>query len=330
VLQSSARLLRLLSLLQARRYWTGPELAERLEVTERTVRRDVDRLRQLGYPVEASSGVAGGYQLGAGANIPPLLLEDEEALAVAIGLRTAAGGSVAGIGEAAVRALAKLEQVLPVRLRRRVRALHSHIVPLHWASSPVDPDLLARVAAACRDHEELEFSYAGKRGPSARRVEPYGLVHTGYRWYLVAWDVDADAWRTFRVDRVEQPLKMGARYLPRPLPDADLGDYVSRSITTTPYSVQARVLLHAPIQLVSERVSKSAGTLEAVDDEHCVVSFGAHSAESLILWTTLIGFEYEVLDPPELRRHLREMAERLTRAAVRSEARASNGSALSD
>src|ERR1700688_2490239 len=204
MLNTSARLLRLLSLFQARRYWSGAELSERLEVTPRTVRRDVDRLRSLGYPVNSTSGAGGGYQLGAGATLPPLLLDDDEAVAVAVGLRTAASGTVSGIEEASVRALSKLEQVLPSRLSRRVSALHAFIVPLANPGPTVDAATLTAIAAACRDHEELRFGYHSRDGsPSVRAVEPHRLVHTGRRWYLAAWDTDRNYWRTFRVDPIE-------------------------------------------------------------------------------------------------------------------------------
>src|SRR3954470_2906441 len=200
MLETSARLLRLISLLQARRDWTGPELAERLEVGVRTVRRDVDRLRRLGYPVQATPGVAGGYPLGVGASLPPLLLDEEEAVAVAVGLRTAVSGGVAGIEETSVRALAKLEQVLPGRLRRRVGALGAATVPYPATGPTVDPSTLATIAAACRDNERLRLRYRAHDGTASRRLlEPHRLVHTGRRWYLVAYDTDRADWRTFRV-----------------------------------------------------------------------------------------------------------------------------------
>src|SRR5882757_6172216 len=205
MLETSARLLRLLSLLQMHRDWSGPDLAERLGVTTRTIRNDVDRLRNLGYPIHATSGVAGGYRLGAGAELPPLLLDDDEAVAVAVGLRTAAGQGIEGIGETSVRALAKLEQVLPDRLRRRVSALHAFTVPLLRGArgSAVDPGVLTELANACRDSEQLRFSYRDHNGSETRRAaEPHRLVCTEHRWYLVAWDTDRADWRTFRVDRI--------------------------------------------------------------------------------------------------------------------------------
>ena len=225
MLETSARLLRLLSLLQTPREWTGAELGERLGVSPRTVRNDVDKLRELGYPVLATRGAAGGYRLGAGAAMPPLLLDDEEAVAVAVGLRTVATGPIAGIEEASLRALAKLEQVLPSRLRTRVGGLRSIITPVPFASAGpvVDPDVLTAVAAACRARERLRFSYLSHDGSASERdAEPYQLVNWGRRWYLVAFDVGRGDWRTFRVDRITPRTPGGGRFTPRPLPASDL------------------------------------------------------------------------------------------------------------
>ncbi|MET0413924.1 MAG: YafY family protein [Polyangiaceae bacterium] len=316
MLPTSARLLRLLSLLQARRFWSGADLAERLEITDRTLRRDIDRLRSLGYPVHATSGVAGGYQLGAGAALPPLQLEDDEALAVSIALGTAATSSVSGIDEAAVRALAKLEQVLPTRLQKRAHALRSTIVPLTHARAAVDAALLSTVASACRDHVELRFAYADSRGrPSDRRVEPQGLVHTGQRWYLVAWDVGRDDFRTFRVDRISHAPALGARFAPRPPPEGgDLRKYVSRSLSTSVYEAQASVILHAPLEAMAERLSPSAALLERIDAQRCRLQAGAHSLESIAAWILMLGVDFEVEQPPELVKSLRTLSERLARS----------------
>ena len=219
MLETAARLLRLLSLLQSRRDWTGDELASRLGVTTRTIRNDVDRLRGLGYPVDARPGVAGGYRLGAGGSLPPLLLDDDEAVAVAVGLRTAASGSVAGIEEISLRALAKLQQVLPSRLRHRVGAVVAHTLPMPAPGPRVDMDVLTLIAGACRDHERLRFDYRSHSGSGTRRsAEPYRLLNDRRRWYLLAWDVDRDAWRTFRVDRMEPRTPTGTRFTPRELP----------------------------------------------------------------------------------------------------------------
>src|SRR6267154_2610598 len=210
MLETSARLLRLLSLLQARRDWTSAELAIRLGVTARTIRNDIDRLRGLGYPVDARPGVSGGYRLGTGGALPPLLLDDDEAVAVAIGLRTAASGSIAGIEETSVRALAKLQQVLPSRLRRKVSAFQSYAMPTPSHGPQVDPDVLTVIASACRDHERLRFDYTAHSGAASRRsVEPYRLVNDRRRWYLMAWDTDRDDWRTFRADRIEPRTPAG-------------------------------------------------------------------------------------------------------------------------
>ena len=316
MLQTSARLLRLLSLMQARRYWSGAELAERLEVTDRTLRRDVDRLRDLGYPVHSTSGMAGGYRLGAGAALPPLLLEDDEAVAVSVGLRTAAGGTVTGMEEAAVRALAKLEQVLPSRIRRRVRALHSFIVPFANVGPTVDAGMLTTIAGACRDHERLRFAYLGKEGaPTQRDVEPSGLVHTGRRWYLVAWDVGREDWRTFRVDRIQNKVSTGTRFVPRSPPDKDLAAYVARSMSAVPYPVRARVVLFAPAEEVAPRVSPMMGKVEPLDDRTCRLDTGGPSFEALAAWILHIGVDFEVSDPPEFRERLRVLGDRMVRAA---------------
>src|SRR6266536_2500149 len=220
--ETSSRLLELLSLLQGRRDWPGDELASRLEVSGRTVRRDIERLRRLGYPVESLTGPAGGYRLRAGSAMPPLLLDDDEAIAIAVGLRTAAGASVTGIEESAIRALVKLEQVLPAHLRRRVAALGSATVVPPPGGPTVDPQQLTTIAAACRDCECLRFDYASRDGTATRReVEPHALVNRGRRWYLVAWDRQRGVWRTFRVDRLERAEPTGPRFTARSLPAAD-------------------------------------------------------------------------------------------------------------
>src|ERR671914_1812726 len=210
--QTASRLLELLSLLQARRDWPGAELARRLEVSGRTVRRDVERLRELGYPVESLTGPAGGYRLRAGTAMPPLLLDDEEAIAIAVGLRTAARASVTGIEETSIRALVKLEQVLPTHLRRRVAALGAATIAAPAPGPTVDPQHLTTIAAACRDSECLRFEYRSRDGTATRReVEPDSLVNLGRRWYLVCWDRRREGWRTFRVDRLTRPAATGVR-----------------------------------------------------------------------------------------------------------------------
>lgn len=317
MLQTSARLLRLLSLLQTHRDWTGPELADRLEVSPRTVRRDVDRLRGLGYPVDAAPGVAGGYRLGAGAELPPLLLDDDEAVAVAVGLSTAAGGTVAGIEETSVRALLKLEQVLPNHLRRRVNALHAHTVPLLGNPTTVDARALTVIAGACRDHERLRFPYSSRVGAGTRRlVEPHSLVCTGRRWYLLAWDCGREDWRTFRVDRIDSCPTTDRRFDPRPPPDPDVAAYVQRAISQSGYRHVAHVVLHCPVAAVRQWVGPGFGTLTAIDAERCELRAGADRLEQLALWITMLGVEFDVLEPAELRDALRAVAARMERAAV--------------
>src|SRR5690349_17872762 len=251
----TARALRLLTLLQTYKFWSGSELAERLEVSERTLRRDVDRLRELGYPVDATTGIAGGYRLAAGAHLPPLVLDDDEAVAIAVGLRAATTSSVEGMEEISVRAMAKLDQVLPDRLRRRVGAVHANVVPLRWgpSSGPVDPDALATLSIACRDHEQVRFDYERADGDvAARLVEPQQLVSTGRRWYLVAWDVRRDDWRTFRVDRMTSPSLAGVRFAPRELPAEDAAAFIEQSFGAmrASHEVGLEVVVAAPATAV--------------------------------------------------------------------------------
>jgi predicted DNA-binding transcriptional regulator YafY len=316
MLQGSARLLRLLSLFQSRRYWPGAELTETLGVTGRTLRRDVDRLRSLGYPVQASPGAGGGYQLGAGAKLPPLLLDDEEAMAVVVSLRTAAAASsVAGLEEASLRAMTKLEQVLPARLRNAVAALQSSILPIAGGQTAVDLKTLSALAGACRENCALQFEYRA-RGAEAtlRHVEPCRVVHTGRRWYLVAWDRDRIAWRTFRLDRIASTVTSGERCAPREPPDKDLAAWVSRSLAYGPYSHKARVVLHAPIQEAAERIPPTAGLLEVVDDKTCLLTMGANSPGILSVYIAAFGMDFEVIEPEEMLGQIREIAGRLLRA----------------
>src|SRR4051794_27808838 len=316
MLETSSRLLELLSLLQARREWSGPDLADRLEVGVRTVRRDMERLRRLGYPVSATRGVAGGYRLGAGASLPPLLLDEEEAVAVAVGLRTAASVGVAGIEETSIRALAKLEQGLPSRLRRRVNAVGAVTVPYPGSGGPaVDPETLAAIATACRDHERLRFGYRSHEGDSSRRlVEPHRLVHTGRRWYLVAWDVDREDWRTFRVDRIGPRLSRDRPFAPSEPPAADIAAYVSQSVSAARDRYQAQVILRAPLAEVAPRVPHTVGTLEAIDDHSCLLRTGSDWLGGLAVYVADIGVDFEVLEPPEFVEQVRHLAERFGRA----------------
>jgi len=313
MLNTSARLLRLLSLFQAQRYWSGAELSRRLEVTGRTLRRDVDRLRSLGYPVHSTSGVEGGYQLGAGATLPPLLLDDDEAVAAALGLRTSAQGGVTGIEEASVRALLKLEQVLPPRLRQRVTALHGFVVPLERRGGPrVDASLVSLIAAACRDCECLRFKYQDRAGsPSMRAVEPHRLVHTGSRWYLVAWDTAREDWRTFRIDRIDGKPKASLRFKPRKPPEGDFAKFVSKSLSQAPFPIRAKITLYAPLETLAKRIPPSAGVLESIDDKSCLLQTGSYSLEGVVMHLSWLGVDFKVHEPTELIAYIRALASRL-------------------
>lgn len=316
MVQTSARLLKVLSLLQSRRFWAGAELAQELDVTERSVRRDIERLRSLGYPVHATTGVGGGYRLGAGKDLPPLPLEDDEAVAVAIGLRVAASGPVRGLESASLRALSKLEQVLPKRLRRRVNALEAVSVRLKDGAPRLDAEVLATIANACRDSEHVRFDYRGRDGAAtARHVEPYRLVHTAFRWYLLAYDLERGDWRTFRVDRIGPKPKPGSRFSPRRLPSDDVAAWVNQSVASDAYRYRARVVLHAPAQVVSEKLSAMSGRVEPLEGDRCVLHTGGESLEHLAIHLAFVGFEFEVIEPVELREHLHGLAGRLVRGA---------------
>ena len=314
--ETSSRLLNLLSLLQARRDWPGGELAERLEVSGRTIRRDIDRLRALGYPIESLAGPAGCYRLQAGAAMPPLLLDDEEAIAIAVGLRTAAGASVAGIEEASVKALVKLEQVLPSHLRRRVSALGAATATLAPDGPTVDPQALTVIAAACRDLECIRFGYKGRDGTASRReVEPHSLVNLGRRWYLLAWDRKRTDWRNFRVDRINRPAGIGVRFAVREPPAKDAATYVAESISAAPRRYEARVVLAAPADAVRGRAPYSWGTVEPIDETSCEYRTSGDDLHWLAARIGMLDVEFEVLEPPELLERLRDLAQRLERAS---------------
>lgn len=316
MLETSVRLLRLLSLLQARRDWSGADLAARLDVTTRTVRNDIERLRILGYQVHSTTGTAGGYRLGAGTALPPLLLDDDEAVAVAVGLRAAAGGSVTGIEDTSLQALAKLEQTLPARLRGRIDALRSATVSAAKGGPTVDADTLTAIAGASRDNAQLRFDYLDRSGESSlRRVEPHRLVYTGRRWYLLAWDTDRDDWRTFRADRIRPRSPNGPRFTPREPPDGDAAAHVLRGLGLLAWEYRARVRLHAPAEAVTERITPGAGILSVVDEDTCLLQTGGDSLHNLASFLGALDIAFTVLDPPELRAHLTRLAERYTNAA---------------
>lgn len=309
-------MLRLLSLLQTHRFWPGSELAERLEVSERTLRRDIDRLRELGYPVNAAPGVAGGYQLQAGSALPPLLLDDEEAVAIAVGLRTATGGAVEGIEETSLRALTKVVQVMPRRLRRRVEALGSYTVPAAWGGGPtVDAAALTVIAQACRDDERLRFAYTARDGSQTRRlVEPHRIVSLGRRWYLVAWDVERHDWRTFRVDRLGDPESTGARFRQREVPTGDAATFVRTQLASVPTRYRVVLTIYAPSGEV-ERVVRHWGEVEAgTDDDSCRLVMNVDSFEWPAFVLTVVGAEFEVEEPSELADYLRGRGELFVRA----------------
>jgi predicted DNA-binding transcriptional regulator YafY len=316
VSETSGRLLKLLSLLQTPREWPGSELAQRLRVSLRTVRRDIERLRDLGYPVRATMGATGGYRLVAGSAMPPLLVDDEEAVAIAIGLRTAAVHAVEGIEEASLRALAKLEQVLPARLRYRVGALTSATVPLPPGNpATVDPTTLTTLAAAVANRDRLRFGYRGSDGADTqRRVEPHRLVAAGHRWYLIGFDIDRDDWRIFRVDRIRQPQSTGTRNTPRQLPTGDAAAFLTSKLYSLAPTYPAVVTLHVPVEEITGRFGDTLGVLEPIDGHRCRLRSHPDTLQWLAMRLITLGCEFEVHEPAELTRYLRTLTERLARA----------------
>lgn len=313
--ETTGRVLQLLGLLQSRRVWSGDELAARLGVTTRSVRRDIDRLRELGYPVHASTGHGGGYQLGAGATLPPLLLDPDEAVAMAVCLRVAAGGSVAGVGESALRALSKLDQVMPSRLRSQVAAVHDTTVTLAGATdTPVEPEVLMTLARASRDHEHVTAGYTDVRGNvTARRLEPYQLVTTGRRWYLMCFDRDRDDWRSLRLDRMSDVQAVGTTFTPREAPDA--ASYVRRAISSSPYPYVARVRYRAPADVVAQVFPAASVDVEPDGSDACIVTVGADDPQRMVPWLAMPGCDFEVLEPREVVDAVRVVAGRIARAA---------------
>jgi predicted DNA-binding transcriptional regulator YafY len=311
---TSGRMLRLLSLLQTHRYWPGSELAGRLEVSSRTLRRDVDRLRELGYPVDATRGVAGGYQLQAGAAVPPLLLDDDEAVAIAVGLRTAAAGGVAGFEETSVRALAKVIQLLPPRLRKRIDALRAVTAPGVFGGGPaLDATTLTTIAMGCRGEERLRFSYTPRDGESTvRYVEPHRLVSLGRRWYLVAWDLDRGDWRSFRVDRLSSPELTAARFRPREIPGGDPVAWLRSRIAAMPTKYEVAVVFQGPAERVAALVGQWA-TVEAITESSCRMRMNVDDL-SWPLWVLgSLGADFSIESPAELRGRARTAAETILR-----------------
>ncbi|MBE7188026.1 YafY family protein [Jatrophihabitans endophyticus] len=317
--ETSGRLLKLLSLLQTPREWPGPELARRLEVSTRTVRNDVERLRSLGYPVEATRGAVGGYRLSAGTAMPPLLLDDDEAVAVAVSLQTSAGGAVVGIEQEALQALTKLQQVLPARLARRVDAIGSFTVRVTGkrGGPSLDGAALGVMTAAARDREILRFGYSDATGAATeRRVEPYRVVNWGRRWYLVAFDLERDDWRNFRVDRIADLRSVGHRFALRPLPAEDVAAWVAAKTRSAGAPFRATVLVAAPADEVGARMGGWAdGGVEALPDGRCRLTVGARSPRDLAIWLGFLDAEFVVDGSPELCEALRLLGGRLTSAA---------------
>ena len=310
----ASRLLRLLSLLQAQARWSGPDLAERLGVTSRTLRRDITRLRDLGYPVDAAAGADGGYQLGAGGRLPPLLLDDDEAVAMTLGLRMATTTSLAGMERSAVAALAKIEQVMPPVLAERIKALATGLVQMRGPELPqVDPNVLVAVATACRFCEGVRFHYQTHEGENQERsVEPLQVVHTGRRWYLVARDRDRSAWRTFRIDRITEPTLTGHRYSFEDPPDPEA--MVAEATMVAPWLIEARLRVGAPLEVVQRRFPPTMAVVEADpegDPGKAVVRTGANELGPLVAFVTGMPFDVEVISPDELRAAVRKRAELL-------------------
>jgi len=315
-MNTSARMLRLLSLMQTHRYWSGTELSDRLDVSPRTLRRDIDRLRELGYTVDAVRGVAGGYQLRAGGSLPPLLLDDDEAVAIAVGLRTAAAGAVSGMEETSVQALTKVIALMPPRLRRRMDALRSQTVPAPLYSGPsVDAETLTALAQGCRDDEGLTFDYTARGSETThRRVEPHRLVSLGRRWYLVAFDRDRQDWRSFRVDRVAEPVLTGQKFLPRQLPAEDALAFVQAGIQTMPQKYAVRVRVEVDPEVVRRAVGHW-GTVTEVDGA-ARLEMNVDSLEWPVMVLAQVGAPFGDVEPPELRELLARTADLFSGAAA--------------
>lgn len=314
--EAPQRMIRLLSLLQSRRDWTGDELAQRLEVTPRTVRRDIERIRELGYQVSASPGVAGGYRLTSGRALPPLMLDEPEARAVALSLRVSAGGGIKGADDAALSALVKLEQVLPRSLRAHVTDVQSSVESYSAPTPVVDSEVLGVAAAACRNSDEVSFDYLKRNAPlTRRRVEPHKVVHVNGRWYLISWDLERQDWRTFRLDRMSEFHRSGRSFIPRELPADDAADYIRRQILSPLAPHHAEILFNAPYNVVADRLRIRDGVLSAKDDMSCVLKIAAESLSRLAASLAVVDIDFTVLNSPELSAHLRTLATRFTVAA---------------
>ncbi|MFE7743480.1 helix-turn-helix transcriptional regulator [Nocardia sp. NPDC057455] len=316
---TTPRLLRLLALLQDRAH-TGRELAERLDVTDRTLRHDIQRLRELGYPVHAERGAIGGYRLGRGATMPPLLLDDDEAVAVAVAVGLAEDGStgIADIAEQVTKALGKLDQILPKRLQRKVSALReaTAIGPATTGSrepdAPVPAAVLTTLAGAIRDGATVRIAV----NDSSAEIEPYRLINWQRRWYLVAYSLEDHSWSAFPVSRISHAERGSRRFAARSLPDDDLVAFVMRHVATTGWRVQARVTVLAPAETVIARINPAVGVVEAVDAETCVLYTGADALETIAIYLSMLMMDFRVDGPPELVAHIRTLARRYTESVA--------------
>lgn len=313
--RTTGRTLALLGLLQARREWSGAELRDRLEVSARTLRRDIDDLRELGYGIEATRGRHGGYRLGAGASVPPLTLTVDESVAIAVGLRAAAAGVVTGIEEAAARTLAKLEQSLSPATRRHIVEVEQAMVPLDTAPGDVDMAVVTAASAAIAEARRLRVDYTRHDGAEVRRViEPHRIVHTTQRWYLVAWDPEREAWRTLRIDRMRSPIIERQTFTPREIPDDALRAFTTRSITTDAYRFRARVRVFAPAEVVVREFGPTIAQVTSETEQTCILEAGSNSPEEFAIYLGASGLDFEILDGHELHAALVEMTHRFQRA----------------
>nr|WP_240945476.1 WYL domain-containing protein [Rhodococcus sp. HNM0569] len=315
----------MLSLLQGRRRWTGAELAERLEVSPRTVRGDIERLRDLGYSVAAARGGAGGYRLGAGgADVPPLLLDADEAVAVAIGLRSGMSCIIGGMEETSLQALTKVERLLPARVRHRLRNLDRFLVPLPFAEPApvVDPRLLTMLVELCRGCERLRFDEHDRQdtaaAPGRREIEPYRVINRGNRWYLFGYDLGIDEWRVFPVERIVPRTPTGPRFRERELP-GDLEDFVARLLPTRTWNRQATVVVHAPADVVAERIAPAEGELSVLDDSTCRAVVGGQTILAIAAVLARLDADFAIEDSPDLARCLAELSDRYAHAAASHE-----------
>lgn len=314
--RTTGRTLELLALLQSRREWSGTELRERLEVSDRTLRRDIDDLRELGYGIEATRGRHGGYRLGAGAALPPLTLSADESVAIAVGLRAAANGVVTGIDEASARALSKLEQSLSAATRKQIEDVERAMVPLPSSRDDVDVSVVTAAARAIAERRRIRIDYRRHDGEEVRRiVEPHRMVHTDTRWYLVAWDPDRAAWRTLRADRIRHPVVLREGFPSREIPDDALREFTTRSITTSPYPVHARLRMHAPPDDVRRHFDAAVAQVADAGDGTSILTAGSRTPEEFALHVGLAGIDFDVIDGEEVRQALVALAARFTRAA---------------